>query len=45
LQLAARNLRTAIPGIEVQGYFVDFDGIWDAELDAAEESGRRAAVA
>jgi hypothetical protein len=25
------HLRQAIPGIAVQGYFVDFDGIWDAE--------------
>jgi hypothetical protein len=36
LQRAAANLRTAIPGIEVQGYFVDFDGISDAELGAPE---------
>jgi hypothetical protein len=34
LQHAAANLRAAIPGIEVQGYFVDFDGIWDADLGA-----------
>jgi len=32
LQLAAANLRFALPGIEVQGYFVDFEGIWDAEV-------------
>jgi len=31
-------LRAAIPGVEVQGYFVDFDGIWDAEIGAAEET-------
>lgn len=31
---AAASLAAAIPGIEVQGYFVDFDGIWDAELPA-----------
>jgi carbonic anhydrase len=37
LQRAAANLKAAIPGIEVQGYFVDFDGIWDAELGGAEE--------
>ncbi len=29
---AAEYLQTAIPGIEVQGYFVDFEGIWDAEV-------------
>jgi carbonic anhydrase-like protein len=34
LQRGAANLRAAIPGVEVQGYFVDFDGIWDAEIDA-----------
>jgi hypothetical protein len=32
LQRAAANLRAAIPNIDVQGYFVDFDGIWDAEI-------------
>ncbi len=33
LQLAAENLRAAIPGIEVQGYFVDFEGIWDVGVN------------
>jgi len=37
LQLAATNLRAAIPGIEVQGYFVDFEGIWDAEIGLPDE--------
>ncbi len=37
LQLAAANLKAMIPGVEVQGYFVDFDGIWDTELGATEE--------
>jgi len=32
LARAAANLLEAIPGIEVQGYFVDFEGIWDAEV-------------
>jgi carbonic anhydrase len=32
LALAASNLLEAIPGIEVQAYFVDFEGIWDAEV-------------
>ncbi len=36
LQLAAENLKAAILGIEVQGYFVDFEGIWDAEINQAE---------
>jgi len=38
LALAAVNLLKAIPGIEVQGYFVDFEGIWDAEIASAETS-------
>lgn len=37
LQRAAANLRAAIPNIDVQGYFVDFDGIWDAEIGTPEE--------
>jgi hypothetical protein len=37
LQRAAANLRAAIPGIEVQGFFVDFEGIWDAELGKQEK--------
>jgi len=37
LELAAANLRATIPGIEVQGYFVAFDGIWDAEVGATDE--------
>ncbi len=36
LQLAAANLRAAIPGVEVQGYFVVYDGIWDAEINTTE---------
>jgi hypothetical protein len=32
LRRAAANLKAAIPGVEVQGYFVDFDGIWDAGI-------------
>ena len=35
LALAATNLLEAIPGIEVQGYFVDFEGIWDAEISSS----------
>ena len=31
LQLAAANLIREIPGIDVQGYFVNFDGVWAAE--------------
>jgi hypothetical protein len=36
LRRAAENLRKAIPGVEVDAYFVDFEGVWSAELDLAE---------
>ena len=36
LQRAADNLRAAISGIDVEGYFVDFEGIWDAEIKVEE---------
>jgi hypothetical protein len=36
LALAAAHLLEAIPGIEVQGYFVDFEGIRDAELASSQ---------
>src|SRR5271163_1202854 len=32
LARAAANLAQAIPGLEIQAYFVDFEGIWDAEV-------------
>lgn len=32
LQRAAEFLRAAIPGIDLQGYFVDFEGIWAVEI-------------
>jgi carbonic anhydrase len=33
LHLAARNLRKALPEIEVDAYFVDFEGVWKAQLN------------
>jgi hypothetical protein len=39
LQRAAAYLKAAFPGLEVQGYFVDFEGIWDAEVGTAETAG------
>ncbi len=33
LRAAANFVQTAIPGIHVQAYFVDFEGIWAIELD------------
>ena len=38
LRDAAANLATAIPGIEVQAYFVDFEGIWEAELQTLQQT-------
>jgi hypothetical protein len=38
LQRAAEYLLTAIPGLEVVGYFVDFEGIWDAEVAVTEKA-------
>ena len=35
LRRAAENLARAIPGVEVAAYFVDFEGVWEAELAAA----------
>ena len=37
LQRAAANLTVAIPGIEVQTYFVDFEGVWATHATAAKE--------
>jgi hypothetical protein len=41
LALAAANLLKAIPGIAVQGYFVDFEGIWDAEIASSQPLEQR----
>ncbi len=32
MALAADSLLAAIPGVRVEGYFVDFEGVWDVEL-------------
>jgi len=45
LHRAAANLSEAIPGIEIQGYFVDFDGIWDAEVATGSRKPQSQAVA
>jgi hypothetical protein len=31
LSRAAENLSRAIPGLEIEGYFVDFEGVWSPE--------------
>ena len=35
LRRAADNLERAIPGVEISAYFVDFEGVWQADLAAA----------
>jgi carbonic anhydrase len=35
LARAAANLELAIPGVEIQSYFVDFEGVWAIEPAAA----------
>ena len=32
MELAADSLLAAIPGVRVDGYFVDFDGVWEVQL-------------
>jgi hypothetical protein len=34
LQLAARIVLRAIPNLQVETYFVDFEGVWEVELPA-----------
>jgi carbonic anhydrase len=36
LQRAAENVKQAIPGVEVEAYFVDFEGIWEVEIGTPE---------
>lgn len=38
LQLAASSLAQAIPGIDVQAYFVDFEGVWAVEMPTQSSS-------
>jgi hypothetical protein len=33
LRLAAENLRRAIPELDVSAYFVDFEGVWEVQLE------------
>jgi hypothetical protein len=41
LALATAKLAEAIPGIEIQAYFVDFEVIWDAEATSSQLLGGR----
>ena len=36
LERAAAFLRNAIPGIRIDAYFVDFEGIWEADVSVAD---------
>jgi hypothetical protein len=38
LHRALVNLRLHIPRLRVDGYFVDFEGVWQAEADETEEA-------
>lgn len=35
LQVAAKLLRKVIPEVKVEGYFVDFEGVWQVDVEAA----------
>jgi hypothetical protein len=35
LQRAAATLRQAFPNLTIQGYFVDFEGVWEVNLENA----------
>jgi hypothetical protein len=45
LQRAATHLFEAIPGIEIEAYFVDFEGIWDAEVTTDSRESQSQAIA
>jgi hypothetical protein len=45
LQRAATHLSEAIHGIEIEGYFVDFEGIWDAEVTTGSRESQSQAIA
>ena len=35
LRRAAVNLENAIPGIKMEAYFVDFEGVWEVPITGA----------
>jgi carbonic anhydrase len=45
LQRAKAYLSEAIPGLEIQSYFVDFEGIWDAEIATDSRQSQTQAIA
>ncbi len=36
LQSACQIVRAAFPGVQVDGYYVDFEGVWEPDVSAAE---------
>ena len=36
LRAAARTVRAAIPEMQIDGYYVDFEGVWETDLYATE---------
>jgi hypothetical protein len=44
LRRAAASLRDQIPGIAVDGYFVDFEGVWETDLSAGGDADSEDAV-
>jgi carbonic anhydrase len=45
LRRANEYLSAAIPGIEIQAYFADFEGIWDAEISTDAPASQTQAIA
>jgi hypothetical protein len=35
LHRAMDFLETNIPGVQVRGFFVDFEGVWEADIDSS----------
>jgi carbonic anhydrase len=42
LRHAARIVRAAIPEMQIDGYYVDFEGVWETDLYATETDGAAA---
>ena len=42
LQKAADFLKSAIHGLEVLAYFVDFEGVWEVDAEVAQHPARKA---
>jgi carbonic anhydrase len=45
LQRAATSLLNAIPGLDIEAYFVDFEGIWKAEVASDTSASNSSAAA